>query len=220
MIRLLTAWTRITVVAVSMAVSIPAIMFAQTTESATESVPVEAEDVEVNTRPMGDDAFVETAPFARSEIPVDINVGSQSRFNDLRRELLDDRAKLVDWWLAALAVILGFFAIVAVVGGYIAFARFREIEAEAKNSIVTAKQHEAAIENTRSRIEILLSESEERVQHIKSLATFEYEVAAENPAEANQAIEDAREDPGASLTGKAIADAISLQQQGKKRRCN
>ena len=222
MIRLLTVWTRNAVVAVSMAVSIPAITFAQTTESAIKSVPAESKTEEVNASPMGDDngtgddAFVETAPFARSEIPVDINVGSQSRFNDLRRELLDDRAKLVDWWLAALAVILGFFAIVAVVGGYIAFARFREIEAEAKNSIVAAKQHEAAIENIRSRIEILLSESEERVQHIKSLDTFEYEVAAENPAEANQAVEDAREDPGASLTGKAIANAISLQQQGKR----
>ena len=55
MIRLLTAWTRIAVVAVSMAVSIPAITFAQTPESATESVPAEAEDVEVNTRPMGDE---------------------------------------------------------------------------------------------------------------------------------------------------------------------
>ena len=148
MIRLLAAWTRIAVVTVSMAVSIPAITFAQTTESATESVPAEAQDVEVNTRPMGDehgmsgDTFVETDPSARSAIPAEINVGSQSRFNDLRRELLDDRAKLVDWWLAALAVVLGFFAIVAVAGGYIAFTRFREIEAEAKNSVATAKQHE------------------------------------------------------------------------------
>ena len=214
MIRLLTAWTRITVVAVSMAVSIPAIMFAQTTESATESVPVEAEDVEVNTRPMGDDAFVETAPFARSEIPVDINVGSQSRFNDLRRELLDDRAKLVDWWLAALAVILGFFAIVAVVGGYIAFARFREIEAEARKSVEAAKRYEADAKDHAERIEALQGNAVADVQRIRDLMTAE--VAAQNPAEANQAVKDARENPEASLTDKAIADAVSLQQQGKR----
>ena len=214
MIRLLTAWTRITVVAVSMAVSIPAIMFAQTTESATESVPVEAEDVEVNTRPMGDDAFVETAPFTRSEIPVDINVGSQSRFNDLRRELLDDRAKLVDWWLAALAVILGFFAIVAVVGGYIAFARFREIEAEARKSVEAAKRYEADAKDHAERIEALQGNAVADVQRIRDLMTAE--VAAQNPAEANQAVKDARENPEASLTDKAIADAVSLQQQGKR----
>ena len=41
MIRLLTAWTHIAVVAVSMAVSIPAIMFAQTPESAIESISTE-----------------------------------------------------------------------------------------------------------------------------------------------------------------------------------
>ena len=42
------------------------------------------------------------------------------------------------------------------------------------------------------------------------------EVAAKNPAEANQAVKDARENPEASLTDKAIADAVSLQQQGKR----
>ena len=47
------------------------------------------------------------------------------------------------------------------------------------------------------------------MQHIRNLT-------AENPAEANQAVEDAREDPEASRTDKAIADAISLQQQGKR----
>ena len=41
--------------------------------------------------------------------------------------------------------------------------------------------------------------------------------AAKNPAEANQAVKRmSRENPEASLTDKAIADAVSLQQQGKR----
>ena len=174
MIRLLAAGTRIALIVVLMTVAIPAITFAQTNESATGSVSAGVEAAEVNTSPTGDEndrgdaTPVETDLRARSEITSEIEVERQSRFNDLRRELLDDRAKLVDWWLAALAVILGFFAIVAVAGGYIAFTRFREIESQAKKSAVAAKQHEAATEAARSRVETLVIESEEGAQHIKS----------------------------------------------------
>ena len=91
MIRLLAAGTRIALIVVSMAVAIPAITFAQTNESATESVPAVLEAAEVNTSPMGnengtgDDTSVETDPRARPEIASEIEVERQSRFNDLRR---------------------------------------------------------------------------------------------------------------------------------------
>ena len=55
MIRLLAAGTRIALIAVSMAVSIPAITFAQTSESAIESVPVEVEAAEVSASLTGDE---------------------------------------------------------------------------------------------------------------------------------------------------------------------
>ena len=42
------------------------------------------------------------------------------------------------------------------------------------------------------------------------------ETAADNPEEADQAVESVRENPRASLIDKAIADAVSLQQQDKK----
>ena len=211
---MLMAGTRLAFIAVAMAVSISVITFAQTPESAIESVPAEAEAAEVHTRPTGNDTSAQADPSSRLAIPAEIEVGSQSRFNDLRRELLDDRAKLVDWWLAALAVVLGFFAIVAVVGGYIAFTRFREIEADAKNSVTTAKQHETATEGIRRRVEILLSESEERVERIRNLTA---EAAANDPTKANLTVKDIFENPKASLTDKVIADALDLQQQGRNK---
>ena len=55
-------------------------------------------------------------------------------FNDLRRELLnyraealDDRAKTVDWWLAATAIFLTLLGIVAVIAGYVSFKRFARL---------------------------------------------------------------------------------------------
>ena len=221
MIRLLAAGTRIALVAVAMAMSIPVITFAQTPESAIESIPTEeavasevAASLADDENSTEDNTSVETNPPARSTIPSEVEAENQRLINELRSELLDSREKLVDWWLAALAVVLGFFAIVAVVGGYIAFTRFREIEAEAKNSVATAKQHETATEDIRRRVGRLLSESEEQVQRIRNLTA---EAAANDPTKANLTVKDIFENPKASLTDKVIADALDLQQQGRNK---
>ena len=57
------------------------------------------------------------------------------RLNELRRELLDKRAESINWWLAVMAIVLTFFGIVAVVAGYISFARFGELEKETRNQV-------------------------------------------------------------------------------------
>ena len=54
------------------------------------------------------------------------------RFNELRRELLDDRAKMIDWWLMFLAVII---PIIAIIGGIFSFRRFTEIKDEAQHHL-------------------------------------------------------------------------------------
>ena len=53
------------------------------------------------------------------------DVENERRFNELRRELLDDRAKMIDWWLMFLAVII---PIIAIIGGIFSFRRFTEIK--------------------------------------------------------------------------------------------
>ena len=186
MIRLLAAWTRIAVVAVSMAMSIPAITFAQTPESATESEPT-AED----------NTSVETNPPARSTSPSEVEAENQRLINELRSELLDDRADYIDRWLSVIGVVLTFFGIVVAIVGVWGFRKFQKIETEAKNILEEIK--------------------ETRDKSLDILQDLNAEAAAENPAKANQAVKNTRENPKASLVDKAIANALDLQQHGRNK---
>ena len=216
MIRWVTARTRLGLVVAAMAGAVPMVSLAQTTESTIESVPVESEGAEVNARSTDDenstddDASGQPGSPAGPTMSPAIEVEIQRHINELRSELLDDRAGTVDWWLAALTVVLGFFAIVVVLGGYIGFSRFREIESEAKNSVKTAAEHTVAAERYVREIEGNRYKSNEIIRRMNA------ETAADNPEEANQAVESVRENPEASLIDKAIAHAISLQQEGNR----
>ena len=206
MIRLFTAGTRIALIAVAMAVSIPMSTFAQTSESAIESVPLEAEAEAVKTSPTGNENGTDKDTSVQIEQPVAVESEIQRRINELRSELLDDRADYIDRWLITVTIVLAFF-------GILGFKRFREIEAEARKSVEAAKRYETDAKDHAEHIEALQSKAVADVQRIQDLTA---EVAAQNPAEAKQAIKDARENPKASLTDKAIADAFSLQRQGKR----
>ena len=223
-----------------MAVAVAMVAFAQTTEPAIESVPASDQPAALNSSPTGDENSTDKDTSVQSDPPVGptpaaaAEVEIQRRFNELQRELLDDRADYIDRWLIAVTIVLAFF-------GILGFKRFREIEAEARKSVEAAKRYEAdakdhaeriealqgkavAVEAAKryeadakdhaERIEALQGKAVADVQRIRDLMTAE--VAAQNPAEANQAVKDARENPEASLTDKAIADAVSLQQQGKR----
>ena len=196
-----------------MAVAVAMVAFAQTTEPAIESVPASDQPAALNSSPTGDENSTDKDTSVQSDPPVGptpaaaAEVEIQRRFNELQRELLDDRADYIDRWLIAITIGLAFFGIVG-------FIRFREIEAEARKSVKAAKRYEADAKDHAERIEALQGKAVADVQRIRDLMTAE--VAAQNPAEANQAVKDARENPEASLTDKAIADAVSLQQQGKR----
>ena len=193
---------RIGLVVAAMAVAVTMVAFAQTTEPAIESVPASDQPAALNSSPTGDrtgannDTSVQRNSPTNSAVPAAGEADNQSRINELRREILDDRAKYIDRWLSVIGIVLTFFGVVIAIAGIWAFGRFRKIEAEAKNTLEEIKK-------TRD----------------KSLDIYQdltAEVAAKNPAEANQAVKDTRENPEASLTEKAIADAVSLQQQGKR----
>ena len=194
MISRVTARVRIGLVIAALAVTAPMIAFAQTSESAIESVPAEAEAEEDNTSPTGDEN----------------DTGDDNRFNDLRSELLDDRAAYIDRWLAVIAIVLGFFGIIVAVAGVLGFRRFREIEAAAKSSVATVTEIGEASKRYLKEIESNRDKSDEIIQGMNA------ETAADNPEEADQAVENVRENPRASLVDEAIATAISLQQQGKR----
>ena len=69
------------------------------------------------------------------------DVEIQQMENRLRRQLLNDRATTVDWWLASTAVFLTLLGVVAAIAGYLSFKKFHEIEGEARNSAESSRQH-------------------------------------------------------------------------------
>ena len=69
------------------------------------------------------------------------DVETDRRFNELRRELLDDRAKMIDWWLAATAIFLTLLGVGAAILGYFGFKRLDRIEREARENVEASEKH-------------------------------------------------------------------------------
>ena len=132
------------------------------------------------------------------------DVEIQRGFNDLRRELLDDGARTVDWWLAAVAIFLTFFGVVVVIVGYLGYGRFREIEAEGRGNVDRAREHAETAEK-------LVDEIKKKRDSLSRETTAE-KVEAE-PDKAAEAARSAQADPAASPIDRSVAAAILLQQQ-------
>ena len=206
MIRLLTAGVRTGLVATVVAATVPMITFAQTTEPAIE---VANASPTVGGNGADNDTSAQTPPPARPAIPASVEVEFQHLLTEHRSEVLDDRAESIDRWLVAITIVLGFFAIVAVMGGYMGFSRFREIEAEAKNSVKTAAEHAKAAGLHVKEIKTKGDEADKIFQRMNAQT-------ADDPDKARQAVKRVEENPEASLIDQAIARAILLQQDGKR----
>ena len=130
------------------------------------------------------------------------------RFNELRREILDHRAKTVDWWLAATGIFLTLLGIVAVIAGYISFKRFHKIEAEARGYVELSGRH---AEEARDLVVEIKARRDEAESLLKG---FTAEAVHKEPAEAGRAAESVQGDPTASPIDQAVAAAVLLQQRG------
>ena len=93
-------------------------------------------------------------------------IENQRRFNELRRELVDGRDKLVDQWLIVVAIVLTAMGVLApIVGliiGFLSFQRFREIETEGRQHVAESKEY--AEEARRLLDEITATRDEARVR--------------------------------------------------------
>ena len=216
MIRLLAAGTRIALIVVSMAVAIPAITFAQTNESATERVPVEGEVAEGTASLAGGedstdkDTSVQTDPIAEPAPPAMGEAETQRETLNQFAEYITWWAQTVTWWLSATAIFLTLFAVVVAIAGFVSFKRFREIEAEVRNSVKTAAEHAEAAGGHVKEIKKKRDEADEIVRGINA------QTVADNPVKANQVVANVQNNPDASPIDKAIANAISLQRQGER----
>ena len=66
----------------------------------------------------------------------------QRQLNELKWELRDARTTTINWWLSVIGFILTFFGIVVVIGGYVGFTRFQQIEDETRKSEIEARKSE------------------------------------------------------------------------------
>ena len=106
----------------------------------------------------------------------------QRRFNELKRELLDNRADSIEWWLAVVAIVLTFFGIVVAIGGFFGIRIFREIVVDARKSAEDAKGLVEEIEKNREisenivgQLTIILSSQEEDSEEDSKEQTVEFQ---------------------------------------------
>ena len=201
---------------VGMVALIPMTAVPQATESAIEATPLVAEVAAGNMQQSGgennmnsdfsENEDFQTLPYITANFEVEI----QTRFNEIRSELLDEQALFIDRWLNVIAIILTFLGVVVAVATFVGFSRFRAIEKKANASVKSAA---AAEEDAKHHLQKIQKISEKALAKFSDLdASF----AAANPTVAYQTVTKIRDNPDATLIEKAIADALALQQQGKQ----
>ena len=216
MIWLLKAGVRTGLVAAAMVTAVSMTALAQKTEPAIGHVTATDQPAVADVSPTGDEngtednTSVQTDPSTTPETPTVIDIEIQSRFNELRRELLADRVSVFDWQLTITAIALTLvFGIVSFLG----FRRFREIETAARKGAESAARHAEDAERLVRKIEKNWDFSQEMIRDIRSISA---EIADNNPDKASQAARVVAENPQASLIDTAIARAVSLQQEGRR----
>ena len=207
---------RVGLIAATMAISLSMITFAQTTRPTIESTPtavrelVSSDSLKHDKKSTERDTSVQTDPPVSPVTSTAVKVEIQRHVNNLRREQLDNRAAYIDYWLAAIAIVLTFFGIVIALASYIGFGRFREIEAEGKKNVTATAGHVEDAERLVDQIKKNRDETDKIRQDMTA------QTVADDPEEAMKAATNVDENPMASLIDKAIAQAVLLQQQDKR----
>ena len=164
----------------------------------TSDVPVSEE-----TKPLDTPNKVEPQQAVPASSSSDVNidpsdkVGLQQLFNDLRKEYLDTRDGVINWWLQFITIVLAFFGIVVVVLGYFGIKSFRELEADAKKSV--------------EKIEEYLAQSEAHLGQMSSIDFGDREKAPE----VEKAIRDVQSESQPSFIDKVLTEIYALQRDGR-----
>ena len=144
--------------------------------------------------------------------------------NELRRELLDDRAKVIDWWLAAAAIFLTLLGVAAAILGYFGFKRLDRIENEARENMEESEKHAKEAqryqEEAQRDLEKIRDEAQRNLEEIKArrgeadslVEGMNAKVAGSDPDKASEVVENVQQNPESSLIDRSVAAALSLQQ--------
>ena len=214
---------------VAMATLVPITAFPQASESTIEAASSVAE-ISVNNPQLSSGENNTNSGFSKNSdfqtlpnVATNLEVEIQTRFNNIRSELLDERASYIDLWLTVIGLFLGLFAVVVAIVGFVGYKKFREIEAEGKASVKRVTEVVNTAEHRLQKAEHLLQEAEhlnQEIHHIREKATAKFsEMDASfpdaNPEKVTQTIANGQDNQEESPIKKAIADAVSLQQKGK-----
>ena len=128
----------------------------------------------------------------------------QRQINELRWELRDTRTNTINWWLAVNGLILTFFGIVVVIGGYVGFTRFQKLETETQNYV----------DEMKTRLDRDVQEIQQQAALGRSL-TSEDAASPDKTEQVKEAVLEAQRNPTLSPLDLAVADALGLQREGK-----
>ena len=140
-----------------------------------------------------------------SAIDVATEVEIQRQFNELRREILDDRADSVGWWLTGIALLLALMVILLGFAGYLALRRLREIEEALRENVRAARGHAEEAGRLAEEIRGYGGKADEP---LRSMA------GAELPFARTQIGEELSRVPGRA-GASAIAEARQLEEDGR-----
>ena len=189
----------------------------------TSDVPVSEE-----TKPLDTPNKVEPQQSVPASSSPDVNIDPsdkvelQQLFNDLRKEYLDTRDGVINWWLEFITIVLAFFGIVVVVLGYFGLQEFKKLKAEAKSDADEIKNHlskvlesRAELERVREEAEVseVKAESDEAMQRTREALSAE--VFASNDEEFEKILRDFEQIPNLSFVDKAMVEAYKLQKDDR-----
>ena len=140
---------------------------------------------------------------------------SERRFNELRREYLDDRAESIDWWLTGVTIIIGFFAIIIAVYGYFGHRAFEKLKAEAMHYVGEVKRHVADAKRYADEMRQHLVTAREVGSEIEGIREKANAEEFDNNEELKKALLELLQTPNLSFIDRAIADAYTLQRDEK-----
>ena len=129
----------------------------------------------------------------------------QRRFNELRREILDDRADTIGWWLSGIALFLTVLVLIIAFAGLLTFRRLRDIEEGIRRNVEQARAH---AEEAGKLAEEIRGYGGEADEPLRSMAGVELTFARTQIGEEFSRV------PGRA-GASAIAEARQLEEEGR-----
>lgn len=153
----------------------------------------------------------------------------QRLFNDLRKEYLDTRDGVINWWLQFITIVLAFFGIVVVVLGYFGLQEFKKLKAEAEKDADEIKDHLFEVMESGEALERIREEAEnsevraasdEAMQRTRETFSAEEFATLFGDEEFEKVLRDFEQIPNLSFIDKATVEAYKLQKDEKNNRGN